>query len=385
MSDPDAVTRGRVDAQTLASYYSRFRVRQRVLLTGHSHQAWPDVGFEGQQQAWRDAAELVDDKWDRAFAKADRVREGFRSILGDPDGRYALGANTHELVVRFLSALPLRQRPRIVTTPFEYHSLRRQLDRLTEEGIDVVKRPPEDIAQAVDDRTSVVCLSAVLYQSARIVDGLDDIAAACRRHGAHLLVDAYHALNAIPFTVHGLEDAFIVGGGYKYCQLGEGNCFLRYPVDCTLRPVVTGWFSEFSLLDTVQRDGVPYGNDRFAGSTYDPTSHYRAACVFDFFSAQDLTPTRLRATNQHQVARMVARLEGADLNPALVRGPDLPLERVAGFLALTCADAAGICAALRTRGVHADVRGTVLRLGPAPYVSDAQLDQAIDALVEVVS
>jgi kynureninase len=36
----------------LAADYSRFRVGERLLLTGHSHQAWPDVGFAAQQQAW---------------------------------------------------------------------------------------------------------------------------------------------------------------------------------------------------------------------------------------------------------------------------------------------------------------------------------------------
>ncbi len=54
----------------LARHYSRFRVSERLLLTGHSHQAWPDVGFEGQTEAWNDAAELLDGKWERAFAKA---------------------------------------------------------------------------------------------------------------------------------------------------------------------------------------------------------------------------------------------------------------------------------------------------------------------------
>ena len=61
----------------LAPHYSRFRVRERLLLTSHSHQAWPDVGFEAQQQAWLDAAEYVDEKWDRAFAMADRCRAGW--------------------------------------------------------------------------------------------------------------------------------------------------------------------------------------------------------------------------------------------------------------------------------------------------------------------
>ena len=81
----------------------------------------------------------MDDKWEHAFAQAERVREGFARLLGDAGGGIALGANTHELVVRLLSALPLRTRPRLVTTDGEFHSIRRQLDRLEEEGLD--RRP----------------------------------------------------------------------------------------------------------------------------------------------------------------------------------------------------------------------------------------------------
>src|SRR5262245_3099515 len=114
----------------LARHYSRFRVAERLLLTGHSHQAWPDVAFDAQQRAWLDAAELVDDKWERAFEEAARVRAGFRRLLNDPGGDVALGENTHELVTRLLSALPLRERPRLITSDGEFHTIRRQLDRL---------------------------------------------------------------------------------------------------------------------------------------------------------------------------------------------------------------------------------------------------------------
>src|SRR5206468_8344370 len=63
---------------------------------------------------------------------------------------------------------------------------------------------------------------------------------ACERVGAELLVDAYHALNVVPFSLieEGLQRAYVVGGGYKYCQLGPGNAFLRFPQDSDLRPVV---------------------------------------------------------------------------------------------------------------------------------------------------
>ena len=85
--------------------------------------------------------ELVDEKWERAFARAEAVRQGFIRLIGDPGGGIALAPNTHELVVRLLSALPLRARPRLVTTDGEFHTIRRQLDRLAEEGLDVVRVP----------------------------------------------------------------------------------------------------------------------------------------------------------------------------------------------------------------------------------------------------
>src|SRR5207244_8953360 len=140
------------------------------------------------------------------------------------------------------------------------------------------------VARAVDDRTLAVMMSSVLFETAEIVPDLDRAADACARHGASLLVDAYHHLNVVPFDIRalGLEQAFVTGGGYKYCQLGEGNCFLRVPPGCRLRPVLTGWFAEFGSLEhAALRRVVEYGPGAaaFAGATYDPTSHYRAAAV----------------------------------------------------------------------------------------------------------
>ncbi len=379
----------------LAPDYSRFRVGERLLLTGHSHQAWPDRGFDGQVRAWRDAEEHVDHKWEFAFTVAERVRQGYAALLGDVPERIALGANTHDLVVRLLSGLALRDRPRIVTTDGEFHTLRRQLDRLVEEGIEIVKvssvppdRVPERLMEAVDERTAAVFVSCVLYENARIVSGLGDVLNAAQQVGAELVVDAYHALNVVPFSLveEGLVGAYVVGGGYKYCQLGEGNAFLRFPADCTMRPVITGWFSEFSALSESSAQPVVYGAgpDRFAGATYDPTSHYRAAEVFDFFKERHLKPELLREVSQHQVALLAGAFDKLDLEPELLtRDRSAPLEQTGGFLALETPYAAEVWRSLFDRGVSTDYRETTLRLGPAPYVSDHQLVMAMDALAEV--
>lgn len=381
----------------LAQYYRHFRVDERLLLTGHSHQAWPDCGFEGQKEAWLDAALHVDNKWERAFAKADEVRRGYARLLDDAGGDIALGPNTHDLVVKFLSALPLSQRPKIVTTDGEFHSIRRQVDRLLEENLEIIKVPAlpaatlaARLADAVDDRTAAVMVSSVMFRNARIIPGLGGVMEACAKVGAELLVDAYHSLNVVPFSVEseGLAGAYIVGAGYKYCQLGEGNAFMRMPPNCTLRPVITGWFAEFDALTAKRSDErVAYGRgaSRFAGATYDPTSHYRAAEVFKFFEEKRLTPSLLRQVSQHQTGLLAQLFDELDADQGLItRDRSTRSEDIAGFLVLQSPQAPAIRLALETRGVFTDHRDQMLRLGPAPYLSDDQLRSAMDVLGEVI-
>jgi len=380
----------------LAAHYALSRVADRLLLTGHSHQVWPDVGFRAQQRAWLDAAEFLDDKWTHAEAQATEVRRGFARLLGDRPEQIALGQNTHELVTRWLSALPLGSRRRLVTTDAEFHTIRRQIDRLAEEGIDVVKeaaRPvatlAERLASRVDSRTACVMVSSVLFDTAEIVPHLDVVAATCRLHGAHLLVDAYHHLNVVPFdvTTMGLADAFVTGGGYKYCQLGEGNGFLRVPPGTRWRPVLTGWFAEFDALERTGTAGVSYGEGAaaFAGATYDPTSHYRGAAVFEFHQQQGLTVERLHRINRGQVALLIETFESLDTDPAIAHVEPIAPERRGGFLAIRAPRAVEIVRALRRRSVYADARGEILRLGPAPYLRDDQVRDAVLALGDVLA
>ena len=180
----------------------------------------------------------------------------------------------------------------------------------------------------------------------------------------------------------GLETAFVTGGGYKYCQLGEGNCFLRVPEGSRLRPVLTGWFAELTNVEAPPGSAVSYeaGAAAFAGATYDPTSHYRGAAVFAFHQQQRLTPDRLRAMSRHQVGLLKRTFEQFDLDPRAAVVESIPDERRGGFLAVRSPHAVAVASALRAESVFVDARGDILRVGPAPYLRDDQVRAGMEAI-----
>lgn len=275
--------------------------------------------------------------------------------------------------------------------------MRRQLDSLAVWGLDIVKVdlwPRETFSERllaqVDSKTAAVMCSWVAFEDAAIVP-LQGLGEAIKNSGAEFLVDVYHGLNVLPLDVQGLglHDAFLLGGGYKYCQMGEGNCFLSVPKTSDLRPVITGWYSEFAqLTDAPVQGGLRYGSagERFSGATYDPSSHYRAAKVFDFFVAQNLTPALLREINLQQKRYLI---DGLQQNRGFLKDWSIPsveqLPSYGGFLALTHVNAQALFDYLQNSGVSADIRGQSVRIGPAPYHSQQQLNRLVDTVLAFAS
>jgi kynureninase len=386
------------DVNPLSRFYSNFKVTERILLTGHSHQAWPDAAYEGIREAWKDASLLVDDKWEKAFHKSDRVRQGYAELLDGKAHNIALATNTHELFIKFLSALDLKNRRKVITSDSEFYTVRRQLDRLDKEYLEVVNVASEPydtlaerMAQLVDDKTAAVVISKVFYNNSKIIENLSLLDSTCEKFGARLLIDTYHTLNAIPFSIieENLPNSFVLGGGYKYCQLGEGNCFMLIPDGVEFRPALTGWFSEFGMITAPKVQGqVNYGPShwQFAGSTYDPISHYRASSVLDFFRDMQYSPVKLREISLHQLKYLASEFDKAGMPSDIIdRKRDIPLEKFGGFIVFYTKRAARITSELRQRNIFVDFRGENLRFGPAPYLSNRQLADSIVALKEIVT
>lgn len=384
-------------AHKLAPHYTHFDVTNRLLFTGHSHQAWPDVALQGLKEAYITAASEVDTKWESAFEKTEILRRYLRDFYDDPNGYYCRGESTHQLLVSWLSSFNLKEQPKLITTDSEFHSMFRQLHRLEEEGIQVVnvgghsEKIVSQIAQAIDQQVAAILLSRVYFESGIINQHVTEIAELARNHQIPLLIDDYHGTNVVPLSLKeaGLEDCYFLIGGYKYLQWGEGNCFLRFPKHCRLRPAVTGWFAAFDSLEesrTTKPTSYDEGNRRFASGTYDPSSQFRAAKVAEFFIKQKLTPAVLRKQYIHQVKLLKQLFLQQDLDPSLIKlRHTLPLEQNGGFLALQSPFAQSIQSQLLKKKVFTDARGDILRLGPAPYIHSQQIHKVIHELAKVVN
>ena len=278
----------------LAPHYSRFRVTERLLLTGHSHQAWPDVGStRSSVPGWtrRHSSTTSGTGPRQSPTRCGRMAAAAQRSEGD----IALGQNTHELVVRLLSALlPARRGPPPVTTDGEFHTIRRQLDRLAEAGVDVQKvaaRPGETLAErlaaASTPASTPVLVSSVLFETAEIVPDLARVAVACvrpRRGAARRRVSpsecrALRRAGAGSIASLHRRRRLQVLPAWRRQLLPAGAAGLRPAAD------------DHRVVQRVlrarrerrpRRSAVREGRDAFAGATYDPTSHYRAAAVFQF-------------------------------------------------------------------------------------------------------
>jgi kynureninase len=235
--------------------------------------------------------------------------------------------------------------------------------------------------EAVPDRTDLVVVSQVLFMTGQVIPDLDRLAAHCHRHGARLLVDAYHAIGVFPVDVTAINADFAVGGSYKYLRGGPGAAFLYISPDALasgLRPIDIGWFAKEQtfLYDRPDPPRFAPGGDAFLESTPPVLTYYQAR------AGQQLTLLlgvgRIRAYNLDRLARLKQYLGAAGI---VAQGAD---EQHGGFLTVEHAEAPSLAASLECHGITADARSRWLRLSPDYLTTDAQMREAAEAVARCV-
>ncbi|HEX3429766.1 MAG TPA: aminotransferase class V-fold PLP-dependent enzyme [Rhizomicrobium sp.] len=357
----------------------------------HSHHPWPDVTLAAQETAWRDAARLLDRKWEQVFVSViPEARAHVARVLNLPDpASVVFGPNTHSFLLRLLSCLPRERTPRILTTGSEFMSFARQMARLEEEKLVSVTRVRPEPFDSFEERFShearsnfdLVYISQVFFDSAFAIDPVA-LARVARDPQTLVVIDGYHGFMALPTDLRAIAgQVFYLAGGYKYAMAGEGACFLHCPPGICPRPRDTGWYAGFSALEK-GGSGVPFAADgsRFFGATFDVSGLYRFNAVQNWLSREGLTVAAML-----EMVRAIERVFLAELDrlQSPLQSRDLVVldeNRRGRFLAFRARDAGAIAARLAAENIVVDWRGDRLRVGFGIYHDENDATRLATAL-----
>jgi selenocysteine lyase/cysteine desulfurase len=368
-------------------FYTDFNQANPTLIhmAGHSHHYWPDITKEAILNAYNDAKEMVDLKWDKIFGEVlPHTQKLMAEILKFPRPKdIAFAPNTHELLVRVLSVFPNSQKKRILTTKHEFHSADRQFRRLAEESdyeIDFVETE-EIVTKLKSNSYDLIYVSHVFFDSGLILaeDILQDIIKL--KDEALFLLDGYHSFCALPLDLSPYADElFYLSGSYKYAQAGEGLCFMTMPNNCKLRPANTGWFASFETLES-KSSQIEYSDNgfRFSGATRDFTPHYRFNAIWDNFLAQEITINEIHKNVQHLQASFIQAINTEKLICS-------DLTKVGHFLTFKTEGldhSRQLYEELKSMGILTDFRGNSLRFGFGMHLTLEKINECTKKLLKI--
>lgn len=233
---------------------------------------------------------------------------------------------------------------------------------------------------AIDDRTAVVSSAHAYFQNGALQD-VRAIARLARERGALSYVDAYQSLGAIPVDVKALEVDMLASGTLKYLMGTPGIAYLyvRRPIIERLEPLITGWFGRVNPygFDATRLDWSPTAS-RFDCGTPPLFSAYVSRAAIEWLHG--FGHAAIYEWTQHLSRRL---MDGAAARGLQLHGPG-PAAPKTPSTAIVCADAHAVEGAMRERGFIVSARGPALRVAPHFYNTEAEIDQALDALSAVL-
>ncbi|MCS7006511.1 MAG: aminotransferase class V-fold PLP-dependent enzyme [Thermoleophilia bacterium] len=324
-------------------------------------------------------------EWEHWVERAETARAAFARLVGaDPD-EVAVTSSVSQAVSALVSAIALdRGRHRIVITELEFPAVGQIAHAQELRGAEVVhvepdadgRIPPERFAAAIDERTALVCCTAVSYRTGARLD-VAEVARIARERGALCLVDAYQAAGALPLDVRALGCDALAAGTVKYLLASAGLAFLfvRRELHERLLPTQTGWFADEDIFAMDISDYSPAPNARrFDAGTPPVPSIY--AGVAGMAIVEEAGVPAIAAHVRGLVDRLLAGLDelGATVATPRAEGAFGPLVCVAS------SDVHALVEALRSERVAVSSRDRNLRIALHLYNVEEDVDRILAAL-----
>ena len=324
-------------------------------------------------------------EWEFWVERNEAARASFARLLHAQPDDVAVTTSVSQGVSALVSALDLSgERNRIVISEYEFPTVGQIAHAQELRGAEVVHVRPEPdgrislerFADAIDERTALVCCTAVSFRSGHRHD-VSAIADLAHARGALLLADSYQAIGALEVDVRTLGADVVTGGTVKYLlgSAGLGFMWLRPELRSELLPTQTGWFADEDIFAMSIADYSPHSSARrFDSGTPPVPSLYPGVAGMEL-----VAEVGVPAIEEHVRGLVDRLLAGLDELDATVATPHDPAER-GPLICVVSTDPNALVDALAAERIVTSTRDSNLRISLHLYNVEDDVDRILAAL-----
>jgi selenocysteine lyase/cysteine desulfurase len=330
-----------------------------------------------------------DGQWPAVLEQRAEFLKLWRDLIDAPEGTLTSSENVTTALFSIVGGLPdgyLRGK-RVLITADCFPSLHFLLNGLADRfgfALDTVPlRAGEawvtdaDILERWGPDVGLALLTFVTSTSSHRCD-LESLIAHGRAMGSLVGVDLTQGIGIVPFSLSDFPADFVISTSLKWLCGTPGAGIIQMDADLigVVRPELRGWFSQDNPFSW-DLDAFSYAPDarRLDHGTPSVLACVGSVPALKWHAAQ----TDLLTHNRALTDRIIGNADRLGFTVVTPRDPD----RRGGSVMLRLADttdAQQLVGRLRTRGVHVDCRGQILRLSPGAITTEEHVAKLFDSL-----
>jgi selenocysteine lyase/cysteine desulfurase len=361
-------------ARPISAVRDRFPIFERLTYINSCSQG---ALSDAVRAAYEDYLDGWDDRgapWDYWVERAESARGAFARLVNAAADDVAVTTSVSAGVSALASAIDFRERPKVVISDYEFPTIGQIWHAQQLRGAEVHVVHPDDLDEAIDERTSIVSITAVCYRNGVRLP-VEEIAAVARSRGALTVLDAYQAAGSIPLDVEALGVDVLAAGVLKYLLASAGLAFMWVRPGLDLVPTQTGWFADEDIFKMDHRDYSPDKSARrFQSGTPPVPAIYGGIAGIELMLEIGVAETRehVNALNERLIAG-VDELGGTVITPR-------EAERRGALICIRSTDAPRLVSELAADGIVTSERDNNLRISAHAYNNEDDIDSVLVAL-----
>jgi selenocysteine lyase/cysteine desulfurase len=324
-------------------------------------------------------------EWEYWVERNEAARAAFAGLVHAEPDDVAVTTSVSQAVSALVSSLDLSgERNRIVISEYEFPTVGQIAHAQELRGAEVVHVVPEPdqaiplerFADAIDERTALVCCTAVSFRSGHRND-VPGIAELGHAHGAVVLADSYQAIGALELDVGSLGADVVTGGTVKYLLGSAGLAFMwvRHSLLEQLLPTQTGWFADEDIFAMSIADYSPHATARrFDSGTPPVPSLYPGVAGMELIA--EVGVPAIEAHVRGLVDRLLAGLDALGATVATSRGE----KEYGPLICVVSTDPNRLVDVLAAEGIVTSTRDSSLRISLHLYNVEDDVDGILAAL-----